>query len=158
MLLGVQWLSKHKSLKTWVVSSQTEWGLWKGTIPWVAMLSTRHPLLPEAVPALTVRLKSNVRFFALTERPISTPLQIQAFQYIRQVYKPATHGCLSLSSKAWNRKAKINVIFFWEILLTVLKTNYNDGKCSYLSLYFGQFRFLIDKHFTFTLKTMTYYT
>lgn len=157
MLLGVQWLSKHRAWKHGWCASQTEWGLWKGTIPWVAMLSTRHPLPPEAVPALTVR-KSNVRFLAPTERPISIPLQIQAFQYIRQVYKSATYGCLPLSSKAWNRKAKINVIFFWEILFTVLKTNYNDGKCSYLSLYFGQFRFLIDKHFTLTLKTVTYYT
>ena len=50
---------------------------------------TRHLLLPEAVPALTVR-KSNVRFLALTERLISTPPQIQAFQYIWQVYNSAT--------------------------------------------------------------------
>lgn len=50
-------------------------------------------------------------------------------------------------------------VLFWERLLTVLKAvNHKDGKCSYLSMYFGQFRYLIHKNFSvFAMERMTYY-
>ena len=120
------------------------------------MLRAHHLLLPEVTTVLTGRtLPGRMAASLLWLKPHFNPFSGLGLPMYLCVHKfvVVTCGCLSLSfAKAWNRKTKQLLSSPGKNCLLYLQF-YSDGKHPYVSLYWGQFRFLIPKYFsTFTME------